>query len=215
MAGFQAGQPITEETQAAPATSAFSPFRSHIFLAIWIASLVSNFGSLIQNVGATWLMTSLAPSADMVALVQVSTVLPIVLFSLPAGAAADVWDRRLIMLVAQGAMLAVSAILAVLAWLGQVTPWLLILLTFLLGSGAALYGPAWQSSVGEQVPRRDLPAAVALNSVSFNLARAAGPALGGAIVAWAGAQVAFGVNAISYLGLIAVLLSWKRPASEA
>jgi MFS family permease len=176
---------------------------------------VSNFGSLIQNVGATWLMTSLAPSADMVALVQVSTVLPIVLFSLPAGAAADVWDRRVIMLVAQGAMLAVSAALAVLAWLGQVTPWLLILLTFLLGTGAALYGPAWQSSVREQVPRRELPAAVALNSVAFNLARAAGPALGGAIVAWAGAQVAFGVNAISYLGLIAVLLAWKRPASEA
>ena len=205
----------TDASQATPATSAFSPFHSRIFLAIWIASLVSNFGSLIQNVGATWLMTSLAPSADMVALVQVSTVLPIVLFSLPAGAAADVWDRRVIMLVAQGAMLAVSAALAILAWLGQVTPWLLILLTFLLGTGAALYGPAWQSSVREQVPRRELPAAVALNSVAFNLARAAGPALGGAIVAWAGAQVAFGVNAISYLGLIAVLLAWKRPASEA
>nr|WP_312891063.1 MFS transporter [Microvirga aerilata] len=176
---------------------------------------MSNFGSLVQSVGATWLMTSLAPSADMVALVQVSTVLPIMLFSLPAGAAADVWDRRVIMLVAQGAMLAVSATLAVLAWLGQVTPWLLVALTFLLGSGAALYGPAWQSSVREQVPRRELSAAVALNSVAFNLARAAGPALGGAIVAWAGAQVAFGVNAFSYLGLIAVLLAWKRPASEA
>jgi len=215
MPAFRPAQLGTAASQAAPTTSAFSPFRSRIFLAIWIASLVSNFGSLIQNVGATWLMTSLAPSADMVALVQVSTVLPIVLFSLPAGAAADVWDRRLIMLVAQGAMLAVSAALAILAWLGQVTPWLLILLTFLLGSGAALYGPAWQSSVREQVPRRELPAAVALNSVSFNLARAAGPALGGAIVAWAGAQMAFGINAVSYLGLIAVLLAWKRPTSEA
>ena len=98
--------------------SAFSPFRSRIFLAMWIASLLSNFGSLVQNVGATWLMTSLAPSADMVALVQVSTVLPIMLFSLPAGAAADVWDRRLIMLVAQVSMLAVSVALAVLAWFG-------------------------------------------------------------------------------------------------
>lgn len=182
---------------------------------MWITSLLSNFGSLIQNVGATWLMTSLAPSADMVALVQVSTVLPIMLFSLPAGAAADVWDRRVIMLVAQGAMLVVSAALAVLAWLGQVTPWLLVLLTFLLGMGAALYGPAWQSSVREQVPRSGLPAAVALNSVAFNLARAAGPALGGAIVAWAGATVAFGVNTISYLGLIAVLLAWRPPTSDA
>jgi MFS family permease len=215
MPAFRSAQPSTDDSHATPTTSTFSPFRSRIFLAIWIASLVSNFGSLVQNVGATWLMTSLAPSADMVALVQVSTVLPIVLFSLPAGAAADVWDRRVIMLVAQGAMLALSATLAILAWLGQVTPWLLVTLTFLLGTGAALYGPAWQSSVREQVPRRELPAAVALNSVAFNLARAAGPALGGAIVAWAGAQVAFGVNAFSYLGLIAVLLAWKRPASEA
>src|ERR671920_2129712 len=215
MPAFRSAQLSTDASQATPATSAFSPFRSRIFLAIWIASLVSNFGSLVQNVGATWLMTSLAPSADMVTLVQVSTVLPIMLFSLPAGAAADVWDRRVIMLIAQGAMLVVSAALAVLAWLGQVTPWLLILLTFLLGMVAALYGPAWQSSVREQVPRHELPAAVALNSVAFNLARAAGPALGGTIVAWAGAQVAFGINTISYLGLIAVLLTWKRPPSAA
>jgi MFS family permease len=215
MSGYKAGQPITEEIQATPAASAFSPFRSRIFLAMWVASLLSNFGSLIQTVGATWLMTSLAPSADMVALVQVSTVLPIVLFSLPAGAAADVWDRRLLMLVAQGGMLAVSAALAILAWFGQVTSWLLVALTFLIGTGAALYGPPWQSSVREQVSLSDLPAAVALNSVAFNLARAVGPALGGAIVAWAGATVAFGINAISYVGLIAVLLTWKRPSSEA
>src|SRR5215212_567131 len=159
MSGYKAGQPTTGEIQATPATSAFSPFQSRIFLAMWVASLLSNFGTLIQNVGATWLMTSLAPSADMVALVQVSTVLPIMLFSLPAGAAADVWDRRVLMLVAQGAMLAVSAALAVLAWLEQVTAWLLVVFTFLLGMGAALYGPAWQSSVREQVPRTDLPAA--------------------------------------------------------
>src|SRR5215212_6976616 len=143
MSGYKAGQPTTGEIQATPATSAFSPFQSGIFLAMWLASLLSNFGSLIQNVGATWLMTSLAPSADMVALVQVAAVLPIMLSSLPAGAAADVWDRRVIMLVAQGAMLAVSVALAGLAWLGLVTPWLLIALTFLLGTGAALHGPAW------------------------------------------------------------------------
>jgi MFS family permease len=119
------------------------------------------------------------------------------------------------MLLAQVSMLAVSTALAVLAWFGQITPWVLVLLTFLLGMGAALYGPAWQSSVREQVPRPELPAAVALNSVAFNLARAAGPALGGAIVAWAGATVAFGINAVSYIGLIAVLLTWKRPATEA
>ena len=215
MSSSKAGHPTTGEIQATPATSAFSPFRSRIFLAMWVASLLSNFGSLIQNVGATWLMTSLAPSADMVALVQVSTVLPIVLFSLPAGAAADVWDRRILMLIAQSGMLVVSVALAIFAWFGQVTSWLLVALTFVLGMGAALYGPPWQSSVREQVPLSDLPAAVALNSVAFNLARAVGPALGGAIVAWAGAKVAFGINAISYLGLIAVLLAWKRPPSEA
>jgi len=178
---------------------------------MWVASVVSYFGGLIQSVGAAWLMTSLAPSAGMVALVQVSTVLPVVLFSLPAGAAADVWDRRAVMLTAQAFMLAVSAGLAGLAWAGFVAPWTLLALTFLLGCGGALYGPAWQSSVREQVPAQDLPAAVSLNSAAFNLARAAGPALGGALVAWAGAQVTFLVNAVSYLGLIVVLLTWKRP----
>ena len=156
-------------------------------------------------------MLSLAPSADMVALVQVATVLPIVLFSLPAGAAADVWDRRRVMIIAQLLMLTVSALLAGLAWHGLVTPWSLLAITFAIGSGGALYGPAWQSSVSEQVPRKDLPAAVSLNSVAFNLARAVGPALGGVLVASAGARAAFLVNAISYLGLIIVLAGWKRP----
>ena len=194
-----------------PASSALSPFRSPIFAAMWTASVVSYFGGLVQSVGAAWLMTSLAPSADMVALVQVATVLPIVLFSLPAGAAADVWDRRIVMLTAQMAMLAVAAALAWLALAGTITPWLLLLLTFLIGSGGALYGPAWQSSVREQVPGPDLPAAISLNSAAFNLARAAGPALGGVLVAAYGSQLTFMVNAISYLGLIAVLLSWRRP----
>jgi MFS family permease len=207
-----AGSP---ETKGAPgARSALAPFRHRIFLAMWGASLVSHFGGLIQNVGASWLMTSLAPSADMVALVQVSSVLPIMLLSLPAGAAADLWDRRTVMLVAQIGMLAVSAALAALAWLSLVTPAILLALTFLLGCGAALYGPAWQSSVREQVPDADLPAAVALNSAGFNLARAAGPALGGVLVATAGAGAAFGVNAVSYLALIGVLVTWPRPKAR-
>lgn len=194
-------------------SATLQPFQHRIFLAIWTASLVSNFGSLIQGVGASWLMTSIAPSADMVALVQAASSLPIMLFSLVAGAAADVWDRRLVMLVAQLAMLLTSAALSLLAVLGLVTPSLLLALTFLLGCGAALYGPAWQSSVGEQVPRDALPAAVALNSLGFNIARAVGPAIGGIIVASAGAQAAFLLNALSYLGLIAVLLAWRRPAT--
>ena len=194
-------------------SSTLAPFRHRIFLAIWTASLVSNFGSLIQGVGASWLMTSIAPSADMVALVQAASSLPIMLFSLLAGAAADVWDRRDVMLVAQVAMLLASAALSLLAYLGLVTPWLLLGLTFLLGCGAALYGPAWQSSVGEQVPRDVLPAAVALNSLGFNIARTVGPAIGGIVVAAAGAQAAFLLNALSYIGLIVVLLTWKRTAA--
>ena len=178
---------------------------------IWTASLVSNFGSLIQAVGASWMMTSIAPSPDMVALVQASTTLPIMLLSLPSGATADIWDRRLVMLIAQVAMLIAALALTVIAYAGQITPWTLLTLTFLLGCGVALYGPAWQSSVGEQVPRADLPAAVALNSVSFNIARTAGPAIGGVIVAKAGPPAAFLVNSVSYVGLIVVLCLWRRP----
>jgi MFS family permease len=178
---------------------------------IWSASLISNFGTLIQAVGASWMMTSIAPSADMVALVQASTTLPIMLLSLVSGATADIWDRRLVMLMAQGLMLVVAAVLTVIAYLGLITPWTLLTLTFLLGCGIALYGPAWQSSVGEQVPRADLPSAVALNSLAFNIARTAGPAIGGVIVAKAGPPAAFLINGLSYLGLIIVLALWRRP----
>jgi len=188
-----------------------APFHSRIFALIWTASLISNFGSLIQAVGASWMMTSIAPSADMVALVQASTTLPIMLLSLVSGATADIWDRRLLMLIAQGLMLAVAMVLTVTAFLGLITPWILLSLTFLLGCGTALYGPAWQSSVGEQVPRASLASAVSLNSLAFNIARTTGPAIGGIIVARAGPPAAFLVNSLSYLGLIIVLVLWRRP----
>ena len=171
--------------------------------------MASNFGGLIQSVGAAWLMTSLAPSAGMVALVQASVTLPIMLLSLFAGAVADSLDRRRVMLAAQGFMLAVSVLLALAAWAGWLTPWLLLLFTFLIGCGTAMNGPAWQASVGDMVPRADLPAAVALNGMGFNIARSLGPALGGAIVAAAGAAAAFAVNALSYVALIAVLARWR------
>src|SRR5215216_7013940 len=139
-------------------TSALAPFRHGIFRAVWFATLASNFGGLIQSVGASWMMTSIA-SADLVALVQASTTLPVMLFSLAAGAISDNYDRRLVMLVAQSAMFAVSTLLAVLAWLGLIGPWLLLTFTFLIGCGIALNNPAWQSSVGDIVPRQDIPAA--------------------------------------------------------
>ncbi len=186
-----------------------APFADPTFRAIWIASLISNFGGLIQSVGAAWMMTAISASDDMVALVQASTSLPIMLFSLACGAVADNFNRRKVMLIAQAFMLVVSAILSVLAYLGLVTPWLLLAFTFLIGCGTALNNPSWQASVGDIVPRRDLAAAVALNSVNFNITRSVGPAIGGLIVAAAGAAAAFAVNALSYLALILVLFRWR------
>ncbi|MCJ9674602.1 MFS transporter, partial [Neorhizobium sp. SHOUNA12B] len=163
--------------------STLAPFRHPTFRTIWIASLASNFGSLIQAVGAAWMMTSITDSEDMVALVQASTALPIMLFSLIAGALADNVNRRSLMLTAQFFMLTVSLTLTVFAYLDLLTPWLLLTFTFLLGCGVALNNPAWQASVGDMVPREVLPAAVTINSVGFNITRSVGPAIGGAIVA--------------------------------
>ncbi|PZO89294.1 MAG: MFS transporter [Sphingomonas sanxanigenens] len=207
---------MSEPDPHAPARrpSALAPFRHPIFRAVWIASLVSNFGGLIQSVGASWMMTGIAPSPMYVALVQASTTLPIMLLSLVAGAIADNMDRRLVMLWAQGFMLVVSAMLSAFALLGWITPWLLLTFTFLIGVGTAFNGPAWQASVGDMVPRQDLPGAVALNSMGFNIARSTGPAIGGLIVAAGGAAAAFGFNALSYVGLVVVLAMW-RPAREA
>src|SRR5690606_33415050 len=180
--------------------SSKSPLSVPIFRAVWIANMASSFGGLIQSVGASWLMTSLSPSSQMVALVQASTALPILLLSLLSGAVADNHDRRRVMLAAQGFMLLVSVTLAAFAFAGWITPWLLLGFTFLIGCGAAMNGPAWQASVGDMVPRATLPGAVALNSMGFNIARSLGPAIGGAIVAAAGAAAAFVVNAVSYIG---------------
>ena len=202
-------QATTAPSDDTPPVSALSPFRFPVFRSIWFASVLSNLGGLIQTVGASWMMTSIAESADMVALVQTMVALPIVLLSLFAGAMADNLDRRKVMLGAQTFMLIVSAALTVCAWMGLITPGLLLLFTFLIGCGAAFNGPAWQASVGDMVPRAHLPGAVAINSMGFNIARSVGPAIGGAIVAAAGAAAAFAVNAASYIALISVLARWR------
>lgn len=188
---------------------ALAPFKSDIFRQVWFATLGSNLGALIQGVGAAWMMTQISSSDDLVALVQASTTLPIMLFSLVSGALADNFNRRKIMLVAQLFMLAVSVALALFAYADALTPWLLLAFTFLIGCGTALQNPSWQAAVGDMVPREEVPAAVALNSMSFNLTRSVGPAIGGAIVAAAGAAAAFAINAVSYLALIVVLFRWK------
>jgi MFS family permease len=191
-----------------------SPLINKPFRNIWIASIASNLGGLIQGVGAAWMMTSITTSENMVALVQACTTLPIMLFSLVAGAFADSYNRKTVMLLAQLFMLVASTLLAVTAFLDGITPWILLLFTFLIGCGTALNAPSLQASVGDMVPREDVAGAVSLNSMGFNLTRSVGPAIGGAIVAFGGAGAAFAVNAASYLPLMAALLRWKVPPPE-
>ena len=187
-----------------------APLRHALFRRIWFASLVSNLGILIQGVGAAWAMTQMTSSADKVALVQTALMLPIMLISMPAGAIADMHDRRIVALVSLSIALCGATALTLLAWFNLVTPNVLLTLCFIVGSGMALFGPAWQASVSEQVPAETLPAAVALNGISYNIARSFGPAVGGIVVATAGAVAAFAVNAVLYLPLMVVLFLWNR-----
>ncbi|VWX50272.1 MFS transporter [Novosphingobium sp. 9U] len=186
------------------------PFREKTFRTIWTASLFSNFGQLIQGVGAAWLMTRLSSSAEMVALVQTAIMLPLMLVALPAGAIADMFDRRKVALVGLAAASLMALALTLFTWTGLLTPWLLLAFCFMIGSCVAIFYPAWQASVGEQVSPEHLPAAVALGTISYNVARSFGPALGGLIVATLGAIAAFAANALFYLPLLLAFLFWKR-----
>ncbi len=187
-----------------------APLRHSLFRRIWLASLLSNLGLLIQAVGAAWAMTQMASSADKVALVQTALMLPVMLIAMPAGAIADMYDRRVVALVSLSIALTGATSLTVLTWLGLLNPQILLALCFVVGSGNALFGPAWQSSVSEQVPAETLPSAVALNGISYNIARSVGPAIGGVVVAAAGAVAAFAANAVLYLPLLTVLFLWER-----
>jgi MFS family permease len=215
-------QPRGEPDGAAPAgnqpaasRSPWSPFAYAVFRSLWLATLVSNIGTFMQSVGAAWLMTSLSTSAVMVALVQAVGILPMFLLSLPAGALADIIDRRRLLLATQAWMMVAAALLAALTLVGRISPWSLLGFTFLLGLGAAMNAPAWQAIVPELVPRPELTKAISLNSAGFNLSRAVGPALGGGIVAAAGAGFTFALNAVSFLGVMIVLYQWPRPAVDA
>ncbi|MBB4857988.1 MFS family permease [Novosphingobium chloroacetimidivorans] len=196
----------------APGTGTFSPFRYPVFRAIWIANLFSNIGGTIQSIAAAWMMTELTTSHQLVALVQSSATVPIMLFGVFAGAIADNYDRRQVMLAAQIGMLIVSSALAAMTYAGWINPVLLLAFTLTMGIGTALNSPAWQASVRQQVDTRQLPQAIALNSISFNIARSVGPALGGVLLSIWGPPFAFLINAVSYIGLIGVLLWWKPEA---
>jgi MFS family permease len=199
--------------------SVLSPLREPLFRSLWIAAVISYTGSWMQNVATGWLMTSLTSSPMWVALVQVTVSLPVLLIALPAGALADIFDRRKFLLFTQGSMVAAATVLGVMTLTGTVTPQILLVFTFLLGVGAVMNDPAWQSLTPDLVPPNQLAAAVALNSAGFNIARAVGPALGGLLIAAiccgvTGSGWAFLVNAVSFFGVILFLYNWKPGKTE-
>src|SRR5918911_5411088 len=178
-----------------PGASIWSPLQRAVFRSVWIALIASNIGTWMQGVGAAWLMTTLTPSPLLVALLQTATSLPVLLVGLPAGAIADVVDRRKLLLATEGWMLLVALVLGLLTLAGLTSAWVLLLFTFLLGLGAALDAPAWQAIIPDLVDRQELPAAAALQATGVNVARATGPALGGLVVAVAGPAAVFLLNA--------------------
>jgi MFS family permease len=194
--------------------SALAPLREPLFRSLWIAAVISYTGTWMQNVGAGWMMTQLTMSPLMVSLVQAATMLPVFLVILPAGALADMVDRRRFLLITQGWMVVASTALAILTLTHHITPWVLLSLTFILGLGSVMNDPAWQAITPEVVSSGLHAPAVALNSVGFNVARAIGPAVGGMVIAAAGSGVAFLLNAASFFGVIFVLYSWKRVSLE-
>ena len=190
-------------------SATFAPLAHRAFLLILLGSLLSNFGNAIQSVGAAWLLTATGQPADVIALVQTAVNLPIMLLALPAGAWADMIDRRSIMLLAQGGMFLASVVLVALTFGGVTAPAAIVGLTALLAAGVACFNPALAASIGSIVPRAQLAAAVALNILAFNVARSLGPALGGAIVAAGGAASAFVVTALCYVAAIAAYWRWQ------
>ncbi len=193
----------------------FEPLQSPLFRRLWIASTISNLGGWMQDTAGTWLMTVLTSSPLLIALMQTAASLPVVALGLLAGATADIFDRRRLLIFWQAWMLAAVALLSILTFFNVISPWVLLILTSLLNIGTAMNSPAWQAIMPELVPREQLPEAVSLNSAGFNLARALGPALGGLGVAAfvhadTGAAWTFLLNSLSFVGVIVVLYQWKR-----
>jgi MFS family permease len=205
---------VTEDPEAATAVSSFAPLQVPEFRRIWSAALVSNLGTFLQLTAAPWLMTELTRSPLLVALVTTALTLPRLLLTLPAGALADVVDRRTLILTGQLTSAAAVGTMAVLTAFGSMTPVLLLSLSFLLGIGSAIALPSFQTLVPDLVPRGLVAQAITLNSAAFNVARSVGPAIGGALVAAGLTSVAFGANAVSYLALVGVLLSFPRSKVE-
>jgi MFS family permease len=195
-------------------TDPWRPLRFPVFRSLLTADLVSDVGAFMQSVGAAWLMVSLSHAPIMVALVQTVSTLPFFLLAIPAGSLADIVDRRKLILGTELWMLTWSVALAGLTIAGWMSPWLLLFLVLMVSMGNAVEAPAWQATLPELVPKVELNSALALNGIEFNIARAVGPGLAGLIVAVAGAGTAFIINSLSFLGVIAVIFRWKRPARK-
>ena len=191
-------------------TSPWAPLRNRVFLALFIAQIASNVGTMMHSVGAIWLMGDLDSSPTLVALVQTAVMLPVFLVGVPAGALADIVDRRRLLIFTQMFMFAVALTMAILAFADRVTSPLLLLMTFALGLGGALNQPAWQAIQPELVGPGELPQALALGNTTFNVGRAIGPAIGGLVVARGGPEWVFLLNSCSFLGIIAVLVRWRQ-----
>jgi MFS family permease len=202
---------IAETKIPARQSGALVPLRHSAFAVLWVATVVSNIGTWMNDIAAGWLMTTLASSPLLVALVQTATTLPVFLFALPGGALADIVDRRKLLIAVQVMLALIILTLGLLVLIEAMTPLLLLLFVALAGTGAALTAPAWQAVVPRLVPREELQAAIALNSVGINISRAIGPALGGVIIAAFGIAWPFFLNALSFIGIIAALI-WWRPA---
>lgn len=196
-------------TSSSTPVSAWSPFKQRAFALLWTATLISNIGTWMHDVGAGWLMTTLSPSPAVVALVQAATTAPIFLFALFAGALADRVEKKTLLVAVNVLMAVAAALMAFAVHAEMMTPALLVIFTFVLGTGAAFMAPAWQAVVPSLVPRTSLQPAIALNSMGINISRAIGPALAGFLIAAVGLAAPFIANFVSILVIIAALLLWK------
>ena len=192
--------------------AALVPLRNSVFRTIWLASVVAWLVTWLQNTGAGWLMTTLAPNPLIVSMVQAATITPVFLLALPGGALADIVDRRVFLIGAQIWTCVAAALLAILTLAGAMTAFWLLFLTFAIGIGTALTAPAWSAVVPELVPREDLVQAIALNGIGYNLTRAVGPALAGFLILLGGTSLAFSLYAVSITAVISALVLWRRDA---
>src|SRR5580698_2912009 len=202
------------QSKVSRATGPWQPLYNSTFRNLLASNLISDIGAFMQSVGAAWLMTSLTRNPLYIALIQTATALPFFLLALPAGSIGDIFDRRKLILGTETWMLGIAIVLTVATFAGVMTPWLLLLLTLGLSIGDAVESPTWRAIFPELVNKEELPAALALNGIEFNLARALGPGLGGFVVATVGVGAAFAFNAFSFLGVIAVIGKWKRPVRK-